>query len=173
VERMLKEILDSLIYILPAYFANSSPVIFGGGTPIDFNKKLFGKKIFGTHKTWRGFFSGLIIGTIIAVIESIFLGKSFLFVGFFLALGALIGDLFGSFVKRQMNIKEGTDVEVLDQIPFIVFALIFGKVASDIFGFWFLSTFQIIFIFVFSYFIHKFVNFVYKRYFPWIKGALK
>jgi len=173
VERMLKEILDSLIYILPAYFANSSPVIFGGGTPIDFNKKLFGKKIFGTHKTWRGFFSGLIIGTIIAGVESIFLGKSFLFVGFFLALGALIGDLFGSFVKRQMNIKEGTDVEVLDQIPFIVFALIFGKVASDLFGFWFLSAFQIIFILVFSYFIHKFVNFVYKRYFPWIKGAIK
>jgi CDP-2,3-bis-(O-geranylgeranyl)-sn-glycerol synthase len=170
---MLKEILDSLIYILPAYFANSSPVIFGGGTPIDFNKKLFGKKIFGNHKTWRGFFSGLIIGTIIAGIESIFLGKSFLLVGFFLALGALIGDLFGSFVKRQMDIKEGTDVEVLDQLPFIVFALIFGKVASDLFGFWFLSPFQIIFILVFSYFIHKFVNFVYKRYFPWIRGALK
>jgi len=170
---MIKEIVDSLIYILPAYFANSSPVVFGGGTPIDFNKKIFGKKIFGIHKTWRGFFFGLLIGTIIGGIEAMFLGKEFLFVAFFLALGALIGDLFGSFVKRQMNIEEGKDVEFIDQIPFVVFAIIFGYVASKLFNFWFLSTFQIVFIIVFTYFIHKFVNFVYMRYFPWIKGALR
>jgi CDP-2,3-bis-(O-geranylgeranyl)-sn-glycerol synthase len=170
---MLKEFIDSLIYILPAYFANSSPVVFGGGTPIDFNKKLFGKKIFGTHKTWRGLFAGLIVGTIVSWVEALFLGKEFLFVGFFLALGALIGDLFGSFVKRQMDIKEGTNVELLDQLPFIIFALIFGWIASKIFNFWFLSIFQIAFVVIFTYFIHKFVNYVYMRYFPWIRGLLR
>jgi CDP-2,3-bis-(O-geranylgeranyl)-sn-glycerol synthase len=170
---MLKEVIDSLTYILPAYFANSSPVVFGGGTPVDFNKKIFGKKIFGSHKTWRGLFAGLIIGTIVGGLEAIFLGKEFLFVAFFLSLGALVGDLFGSFIKRQMNIEEGKDVEILDQIPFIVFAIIFGYVASELFEFWFLSIFQIIFVIIFTYFIHKFVNFVYMRYFPWIKGALR
>ncbi|MGC9149874.1 MAG: CDP-2,3-bis-(O-geranylgeranyl)-sn-glycerol synthase [Candidatus Micrarchaeia archaeon] len=169
----MEEILNSLIYILPAYFANSSPVVFGGGTPIDFNKKIFGKKIFGTHKTWRGFFAGLLVGTFVGAIESIFIGEKFLFVAFFLALGALIGDLFGSFVKRQLSIEEGKDVEILDQIPFIIFAILFGYLASNAFGFWLLSPFQILFLIVFTYFIHKFVNFVYMRYFPWIKGILR
>jgi hypothetical protein len=42
------------------------PVVAGGGYPIDFGRKFFdGKPIFGKNKTLRGFFSGLIIGTMI------------------------------------------------------------------------------------------------------------
>ncbi len=36
-------ILYSIFYILPAYVANGAPVIFGGGKPIDMNKKFRGK----------------------------------------------------------------------------------------------------------------------------------
>ena len=35
---MLEIIWQSIIWILPAYIANGSAVLLGGGTPIDFNK---------------------------------------------------------------------------------------------------------------------------------------
>ena len=50
-------VIYPLLYILPAYVANGAPVIFGGGTPLDFGRKLGGKPIFGNHKTIRGLIS--------------------------------------------------------------------------------------------------------------------
>lgn len=170
---IFEQIVSAFIFILPSYFANSSPVVFGGGTPIDFNKKLFGKKIFGEHKTWRGFFGGLAAGTLIAYIESLFIGEKFLYIGFALAAGALLGDLFGSFVKRRLGIKEGKEVFLIDEAPFIIFSLLFGYGACKVFSYPFLNMFQVAFIIAASIFIHQFVNFIYKRYFPWIRGKLR
>lgn len=135
---IIEEILHALYYILPAYGANASPVIFGGGKPIDLGRKFFdGNPIFGPHKTYRGFISGILIGTFIgwtqenlAPLAGLPGGSTFL--GFILSLGALIGDLFGSFIKRRLNIKPGAIFPVVDQIDFVLFALLFALIINPI-----------------------------------------
>jgi len=127
------EILKSLCYILPAYCANGAPVIFGGGRPLDFGKRfLDGRPIFGSHKTIRGFISGLTIGTFVGLIQWIFGAnvphlKVGVPLGFALSLGAMIGDLLGSFIKRRLNLKPGASLPIIDQMSFVVVALAFGS----------------------------------------------
>jgi CDP-2,3-bis-(O-geranylgeranyl)-sn-glycerol synthase len=114
-----------ILYILPAYVANGAPVIFGGGKPLDMGKKFRGKRIFGDHKTVRGLVAGLVSGIAIGSIESLFI-PYMLLVGVLLSIGAHAGDLLGSFVKRQVGIKEGGRLPVLDQYLFFVFAILFA-----------------------------------------------
>jgi len=114
-----------LLYILPAYVANGAPVLFGGGKPIDFNKKLAGKRIFGNHKTIKGVLSALIAGIIIGIIEYPFMSYM-LYISVMLSIGAIVGDLVGSFAKRRFNIKEGASVPLLDQYGFFIFAVFFA-----------------------------------------------
>ena len=65
-------IIEALKFIFPAYCANAAPVLAGGGTPMDFGKNfLDGKRIFGSNKTFRGFFFGLAIGIFVGVVESL------------------------------------------------------------------------------------------------------
>ncbi len=112
-----------IIFILPAWIANGTPVIFGGGKPLDMGKKLGGKPIFGKHKTLRGTLSGVIGGFIISVLELAFFNQA-LAIGFALTIGAIVGDLIGSFIKRRIGVREGVSVAILDQYSFFVVALI-------------------------------------------------
>lgn len=113
--------IKALWYILPAYFANMSPVIFGGGRPLDMGKNFVdGRRIFGEHKTVRGFLSGVVIGTIVGILQGRFLQ------GLALSLGAMVGDCFGSFLKRRMGLVEGSSAPLLDQEGFLIFSLIFS-----------------------------------------------
>ena len=118
-------IIYPILYILPAYVANGAPVIFGGGAPLDFHKKFRGKRIFGDHKTIKGTVSSLIAGIIIGLIESHFFSY-LLPISILLVIGANIGDLFGSFIKRQVEFKPGKSAPILDQYGFFIFALIFA-----------------------------------------------
>ena len=119
-------IIEALKFIFPAYCANAIPVITGGGHPIDFGKKFFdGKPIFGKNKTFRGFFSGLIVGTAVGLLESIFFNYPIAF-GFLLSLGALFGDLAGAFLKRRLGMAPGDLLPIIDQIDFIVGAVLFS-----------------------------------------------
>ena len=133
---ILNEIFNALYFIFPAYCANASPVIFGGGKPIDCERKfLDGKPIFGSHKTYRGFISGLLIGTLVGWVQetiapSVGLPEGSTFLGFILSFGALIGDLAGSFIKRRLNLKPGAPLPVIDQIDFVLFALLFALIVE-------------------------------------------
>ncbi len=109
-----------VIFILPAWIANGTPVIFGGGKPLD-----MGRHIFGNHKTWRGTTSGLIGGFIIASLEYVFFSQP-LMLGFAITVGAIVGDLAGSFLKRRAHVKEGVNVPILDQYSFFVVAILFS-----------------------------------------------
>lgn len=126
------EIFHALYYIFPAYCANAAPVIFGGGKPIDFGKKFIdGRPIFGPNKTYRGLISGLLVGALVGYVQGIIspiynLPGSSILRGFILSIGALIGDLVGSFLKRRLGLKPGAPLPVIDQISFVVFALIFS-----------------------------------------------
>ncbi|HID60438.1 MAG TPA: CDP-2,3-bis-(O-geranylgeranyl)-sn-glycerol synthase [Hadesarchaea archaeon] len=130
---MLNELLQllgtTIWFILPAYVANSIPVVLGGGTPIDKNKMFSdGRPIFGSGKTIRGFVAGLIAGSVVGVLRGVVEhSPTYFILGFLLALGALVGDLVGSFIKRRLNIPRGGAAPFLDQLGFVVFALFFAS----------------------------------------------
>jgi len=127
-------IAQALYFIFPAYCANAVPVLFGGGLQMDFGRNFIdGKPLFGAHKTFRGFFSGLVIGTFIGFVQSNlpFFQPPNMLLGFVLSLGALTGDLIHSFVKRRLSFPPGASFPVADQLDFVVGALFFSLFISS------------------------------------------
>ena len=132
---------------LSAWIANATPVLGGGGRPID-GGRMFrdGNRILGDGKSIRGFVIGVFFGTLVGVGQVIVapylrpLLAQFvtitpemdyvLFISipatFLLSVGALTGDLVGSFIKRRVNVKSGAPSPFLDQLGFIIMALIFA-----------------------------------------------
>jgi CDP-2,3-bis-(O-geranylgeranyl)-sn-glycerol synthase len=138
-QAVINQLLYVFYYILPAYIANAVPVIFGGGLPLDAGKLFWdGKPVFGANKTVRGFFSGLMAGTLTGfALGSLYdlngFPKEILFpydprLGFLLSLGALTGDLIHSFVKRRLSIAPGSPLPVADQLDFVLGALLFSVI---------------------------------------------
>lgn len=143
-------LLGALWFILPAYFANSFPVNVSKikwlekyGTPIDGGRKLRGVRILGDGKTWRGFYAGIIAGTVVGILQALFQSdaevlfssmlKTAVFLpqmgfelAFMLSLGAILGDLAGSFVKRRAGLRKGSPAPLLDQLDFVFGALFFA-----------------------------------------------
>ena len=119
-------IIEALKFIFPAYCANGAPVLAGGGLPMDFGKNfLDGKCILGKNKTFRGFFFGLLIGGLVGLVEVGLFSYPVLF-SLVSPLGALMGDLAGAFLKRRLNISPGGLLPVIDQIDFVVGAVVFS-----------------------------------------------
>lgn len=160
----MNEIIELLIIIVPAYIANSSPVLFGGGTPMDLGKNFLDKeRIFGEGKTIRGFFAGsfcgIVAGAIITMIhKSIFFSDpKTQFLGFvILAVGSISGDAVGSFIKRRLKFESGKQFW-LDSIFFIIFALI---AVSPIIKQDFYRLENIIFIIGLTAVLHPLTNFI-------------
>jgi len=142
---------------LPSWIANSTPVIFGGRSPID-GGRMFrdGRRILGDGKTIRGFAAGMIFGGLTGLVQvlaapsvrvmmtdyvdvttemdailnlsSTFTGLTAgILVAILFSLGTLIGDLTGSFIKRRVSVKSGGPSPFLDQLGFIIMALIFAS----------------------------------------------
>ncbi len=129
-------IIEAAIFIFPAYCANAVPVLTGGGLPLDFGRTfLDGKPIFGKNKTFRGFLLGLLIGTIVGYIETLVFGFPALF-GLLLSLGALFGDLTGAFAKRRLGLVPGELLPVVDQVDFVVGAILCSLPISQPFMSW-------------------------------------
>ena len=136
--------LTTLYFILPAYFSNGGALAFGGGTPVDFGKTdKNGIRWIGDGVTWRGLIAGTLIGTLTGAVQG-YLAQFILpeigqyiitpivtdipngiLIGFLLGLGALVGDALGSFLKRRIGIGRGKPAPILDQLDFIIVALIF------------------------------------------------
>ncbi|MDG6222680.1 MAG: CDP-2,3-bis-(O-geranylgeranyl)-sn-glycerol synthase [Candidatus Bathyarchaeota archaeon] len=135
--KILIDIAVALWFIFPAYCANGAPVIFGGGKPMDFGKNFVdGKPLFGSHKTFRGFFVGIIIGTLVGLIQTIIYeqvlfqyGPQFqysILLGFMISVGAVTGDLIESCIKRRLNRSPGSNLPIADQLDFILGAFLFS-----------------------------------------------
>ena len=153
----------ALWFIFPAYCANAAPVIFGGGRPIDFGKNfLDGKPILGSHKTLRGFFSGLLGGTLVGFIQTLLFQhvvseyyaqfRYDVLLGFVISLGALVGDLVESFIKRRLDLPPGGSLPIGDQLDFVAGAFLFSLTVSPP------SLLMILIILVITPFIHLLTN---------------
>ncbi len=166
-------ILKTIWILLPSYTPNNFAVVFGGGKPIDFGKNfLDGKRLLGDGKTFRGFIFGVLGGIFIANLQylieivanvkiySVLNYTSFVLFASTLAVGSLLGDMFGSFIKRRLNIERGKPVPLLDQLDFLVFSL---GLALLIFPDYFKSIFTtsiIIIAFVITPILHFLTNFI-------------
>ena len=106
--------------------ANSTPVLFGGGAPIDRGREFLDRRpLLGTNKTVRGFTYGFLLGSVAALAEAL-LFRNYLLVpvGMIASFGGLLGDLFGAFLKRRLDIPPGHPLPVIDQLDFVLGALI-------------------------------------------------
>lgn len=110
---------ETIYIFLPAYLANATPVLLGGGGPLDGGRTWRdGEPILGDHKTVRGTISGLAVGILTGILQGVPLR------GVLLAVGAIGGDLIVSFIKRRIKLKPGALFPLADQMDFIVFAVI-------------------------------------------------
>lgn len=147
---LLVEFVSALWVILPAYAANGFPPLANGKIPMDFGKKwIDGERIFGNGKTLEGFSLGLLTGVIVGITEAFLypylnsyanqfgaqLPTMNIFIGFIIPLGALCGDLAGSFIKRRFHLPRGADAPVLDQLNFVAGAVFFAYFFTEI-TFW-------------------------------------
>lgn len=154
--------IEILFFVVPLYLSNSMPVIFGGKPQIDFGKKFFdGRPLFGAGKTYRGFLAGILIGWagvlaaqyLVPMVADFDIPQS-LYFGLFVATGALLGDLFGSFIKRRIGLPQGAPVFLLDQLDFVAGGLALGSF------FYVPSLYGIIFIAFATVIMHRFTNII-------------
>lgn len=166
---MLSLIIDALWLMLPAYVPNSSAVLFSGKTPVDFGRNFIdGRRIFGPGKTFRGLIggtlSGIVVGLLLQLIkESTQIGvPSFepISVVVTLSLGAMLGDLAMSFLKRRLGLDRGSPLPVADQLDFVVGAWVLTYV---FFSDWFVQNFTpsiIVVVLILSPLLHVVVNII-------------
>lgn len=143
IQMILITCVTTLYFILPAYFSNGGGLLFGGGLPVDFGKSdKNGVRWIGDGVTWRGLIGGTLIGIITGIIQGFFapiilsnFGQFIttpiitnipegILIGFLLGFGALLGDAIGSFLKRRLGIGRGKPAPLLDQLDFLIVALI-------------------------------------------------
>ncbi len=134
----LEAIPQALWFFLPAYVANPMAVVWGGGLPMDFGRKLRdGERLLGDGKTWRGLIGGTLSGALLGLLFTLpfaaFAPSSTWSFGdppiafaasAVLALGALLGDVVGAFLKRRMHKPRGAKAPGLDQYDFVVGGLL-------------------------------------------------
>ncbi len=103
-------------------------------TPVDFGKTWNQKKIFGSHKTYRGLVSGILMGMLIFYIQQklythypVLKSLSYFdyssmspWLGAWMGFSALVGDLVKSFFKRRFNIEPGNPWIPFDEIDWIL-----------------------------------------------------
>jgi CDP-2,3-bis-(O-geranylgeranyl)-sn-glycerol synthase len=163
------ELVKALFILFPAYAANGFPPLARGRIPIDFKKKwIDGNRIFGDGKTVEGFAIGIVAGTFVGVIESLVepalnsyasiwnvqIPVMNFMIGFLIALGALCGDLCGSFIKRRFGLKRGKEVIFLDQWNFII-----GSVAF-VFMFTEITVWMLLLMLLITFVVHRIANIV-------------
>ncbi|HIH18885.1 TPA: CDP-2,3-bis-(O-geranylgeranyl)-sn-glycerol synthase [Candidatus Micrarchaeota archaeon] len=164
--------IRSILFILPSYFANSIPVVLGGGAPLDGKRKFSdGQRIFGDGKTVRGFFSGIATGTLVGALEGIMLSgtawdiygsgaSAYVAAGFLLGAGTMAGDLVGSFVKRRQKVARGKPSWIMDQLMFLLFAFLFSyPLAAHL-----LTLESVLFLTILTYFVHIGANVLANRW---------
>lgn len=152
---MLNKIIMLYVTLLPPIIAGvfnmiwcKLPILKSLQIPMDFNKNFIDKKrIFGDHKTWKGFIGYLILNPLFTTIWGLICNISNinnynyfyinydntflynLFIGFLLGLGYSLFELPNSFIKRRLDIKPGKTTNGFKKLFFI-----FLDQADSVFG---------------------------------------
>ena len=162
-----------VLLVLPAYFANAAPVYINNAekirrrvyAPIDGGMNFIdGKRVLGDGKTWEGLVGGIcagwLSGAVLGLLGMVPLGMGFdrwFAVSVFLSVGALFGDLAGSFLKRRLSVERGVPFPFFDQLGFVVFSLAFASAAAPELGYMVGASGFFVLLFL-SYGAHKFFN---------------
>ena len=140
---MLESIFVALFFFAPAGIANMWPILAAKtpglaklSYPMDFNKTLNGKRIFGDHKTIRGFVAGFFGALAMLAIQvnwyesSAWIRADVAYMdytainiwlwAFVFDLGVLGGDALKSFFKRQFDRPPGAAWFPFDQLDYVV-----------------------------------------------------
>jgi len=125
----MRDLVLAFYLFLPAGIANAVPPILtrflGPGRPIDGGRQWRGRPIFGAHKTWQGLIGGTAAGCITFFVQRTVDHLDLpLLIGVLMPLGALCGDLVKSFLKRRMAIEPGRSWFPLDQLDYVLGALV-------------------------------------------------
>ncbi|WP_435062962.1 CDP-2,3-bis-(O-geranylgeranyl)-sn-glycerol synthase [Halobaculum sp. EA56] len=143
-------VAGALWAMLPAYVPNNAAVLAGGGAPIDGGRTWGGRRLLGDGKTWRGTAVGTAVGVALAfglnavadpvgALADVALPTFPPSAALGLALGAMLGDIGASFLKRRTGRERGAAFPGLDQLDFVVGALALAFVFAP--G-WTLATFS-------------------------------
>ena len=174
---ILTAALMGLVLFLPALIPTSAAALFGGGTPVDFNRTWRGKRLLGDGKTWRGLFggigSGIFIGLLMLAIAYLAGSDDGLGYGQFpqnvgviacLAIGSLLGDMAGAFIKRRLGMARGQKAPGLDQYDFVAGAFLLTYLAYPS---WVISTYLegeaivgLVVLLIFVPVLHRLVNII-------------
>jgi len=129
------------IILIPAMTANTFAPFLGGGMPVDLGKaRRDGRRYLGDGKTWRGFIGGSLCAAELGML--LLLGMHLtgfrdvhgsLWGGYpinmllilSMAVGSLVGDMIGSFVKRAIGRPRGARTFLLDQWDYVLGAALF------------------------------------------------
>lgn len=142
---VLNLVVAAVWFMLPAYAANMAPVFAKRyrfaeplAIPVDLGLKIGKERIFGSHKTVRGFVIGVIAAVFTIIIQTalfayipylqeisviFYAGVNLAYFGVLLGAGALFGDLVKSFFKRRVGIPPGKDWHPFDELDFVIGAL--------------------------------------------------
>ncbi len=129
----------AFLFAAPIMISNAAPALLGGGFPVDFYKNFFdGKRILGDHKTIQGLLTGILSGLFASIVVFYLahdlmvlrygtLGLQYpMWIGILMGWGSNFGDMFGSFIKRRINIQSGGSFPVFDQSGYILFGLLWS-----------------------------------------------
>ncbi len=135
----MTELFDAFRALMMLSAANATPILVARlaqgrfATPLDFGCTLAdGERLLGSHKTWRGFLSGVAACAAVGMLFGVSLK-----VGAAFGCVSLLGDALSSAVKRRLHAKPGTEYVGLDQIgeallPLILFAKLLSLNLADV-----------------------------------------
>jgi len=134
------KLIEAFWIIAPAYAANAFPPLLKGKHPLDLGRKMGKNRILGDGKTFEGTFGGIAFGTLVGYIQQLIhpyfieelqLPPMTLHLAFLLALGAVLGDITWSFIKRRLGIPRGQSVPIANQLDFLLGALLLGSLIYE------------------------------------------
>ncbi len=180
---LLLTVVVALWLMLPAYVTNASAAFFGGKTPIDRGIYWGTHRLLGDGKTYEGLITGSACGFLIGLLQQLLQGRAQLQLPDFgsfplflvtlgcLCLGAMLGDLLGSFVKRRAGVERGAPFPLLDQLDFVAGAwLLLLLFARE----WFIAAFTwevILAVIILTPLLHRATNYagfkMGKKTVPW------
>lgn len=166
---LVAAVIIAIWIMIPAYIPNNIAVLVGGGPPIDGGREWGGARLLGDGKTWRGTIGGILGGMIVAMLQNAFNGPVSIVLGvqlpvFSLAIvaafpvGALLGDMLASFLKRRTGRERGAAFPGVDQLDFVALALLMGLALDSGWMFAVFDTTLLIIVLVMTPILHVLTN---------------